>query len=151
MSFLLGQSGRSFFHSIVSPTRFRMFDAFYCCLMVGLAAREVGTADDLDAEPFLANYPDDMRAQADLIAGLLIDAELERKQILPDDKEAIEKEMTKLIDPTSTSRLNAEGDKLLNLYAAAGFALLKDKLMPPADLEDFLVAYDRVWTDPPSP
>lgn len=145
MSFILSQAGRSFFRGIIAPPKFLMFDAYYCCLMTGLDARIVGEPDDLDTDPFLNGYPDDFKGQADIMAGLLIDAELDRKGISAEDRASIEREMTKLIDPTSVTRLNGDGNKLMNLYAAAGFALLQDRMMPPANVEEFLVAYHGAW------
>jgi hypothetical protein len=127
-----------------------MFDAYYCCLMAGLGARTVGLPEDLEADVFVNGYPDDFKGQADIIAGLLLDAELDRKGIQPEDRASIEREMVKLVDPTSPTRLNGEGNKLLNLYAAAGFALIQEKMMPPATIEEFLIAYHGFWHDPAS-
>ena len=81
----------------------------------------------MDSDPFLNGYPDDFKGQGDIIAGLLIDAELDRKDIQAEDRASIEREMTRLIDPTSATRLNNDGNKLLNLYAAAGLAMIQDK------------------------
>jgi hypothetical protein len=145
MSFVLSQAGRSFFRGIIAPPKFLMFDAYYCCLMAGLNARKVGASDELDSDPFINSYPDDFKGQGDIIAGLLIDAELDRKGINAEDKTSIEREMVKLVDPTSATRLNSEGNKLLNLYAAAGFSILQDKMMPPSTIEEFLVAYHGFW------
>jgi len=145
MSFVLSQAGRSFFRGIIAPPKFLMFDAYYCCLMAGLNARKVGASDELDSDPFINSYPDDFKGQGDIIAGLLIDAELDRKGINAEDRTSIEREMVKLVDPTSATRLNSEGNKLLNLYAAAGFSILQDKMMPPSTIEEFLVAYHGFW------
>jgi len=150
MSFVLHQSGRTFFRGIIAPPKFLMFDAYYCCLMAGLGARTVGSPENLEADVFLNGYPDDFKGQADIIAGLLLDAELDRKGIQPEDRASIEREMVKLVDPTSPTRLNGEGNKLLNLYAAAGFSLIQEKMMPPATVEEFLIAYHAFWHDPAS-
>lgn len=145
MSFILSQAGRSFFRGIIAPPKFLMFDAYYCCLMAGLNARKVGSSDELDSDPFINSYPDDFKSQGDVVAGLLIDAELDRKGINAEDRTSIEREMVKLVDPTSATRLNSEGNKLLNLYATAGFSILQDHMMPPSTIEEFLVAYHRLW------
>jgi hypothetical protein len=151
MSFVLHQSGRTFFRGIIAPPKFLMFDAYYCCLMAGLYARTVGSPQDLEPDVFVNGYPDDFKGQSDIIAGLLVDAELDRKGIRPEDRTSIEREMVKLVDPTSPTRLNGEGNKLLNLYSAAGFALIQDKMMPPATIEEFLIAYHGYWHDPTNP
>jgi len=147
MSFVLHQGARSFFRSLIAPPKFLMFDAYYCCLMIGLDSRELGSVESLEAEVFINGYPDDFKAQSDIIAGLLLDAELDRKDIQAEDKVSIEREMVKLVDPTSATRLNSEGNKLLNLYAAAGFSKLQEKTMPPNSIEEFLVAYHGYWQD----
>lgn len=154
MSFLFPQGGRTFFKAIEAPRdgakKFLMFDAFYCCLLVGLDARRLGVEDDLESDVFLNGYPEDYKVQADIIAGMLIDAELDRKDINPGDKNSIENEMIKLVNPTSATRLSEAGNELLNLYAAYGFKLLQDYMMPPATLEEFLVAFHDYWHKEPA-
>ena len=145
MSFVMHQGARSFFRSALANPKFLMFDAYYCCLMAGLNARLLGVAEDLESDAFINGYPDDFRSQADIIAGLLLDAELDRKAIQPEDRASIEREMVKLVDPASVTRLNAEGNKLLNMYAGAGFGLLQNAMLPPASVEDFLIAYHQFW------
>ena len=149
MSFIFPKHAREFFSSVdkqrEGPTKFIMFDQYYCCLMVGLDSRHLGRDNELEGEVFVNAYPEDYRAQADIIAGLLVDAELERRDILPDDRASIEGEMVRLLNPTSPTRLSDEGTKLLNLYAAAGFRLVRDRMMPPASLEEFMVAYHGYW------
>lgn len=126
-------------------TRFLMFDAFYCCLLVGLDIRMHGKKEQLEATEFTKAYPEDYRPQAELIAGLLVDAELARQDILEDDRQSIEQEMVRLLDLRSATRLSDEGDNYLNLYAAAGFEKLEAVISPPDNVEDFMVAYHSVW------
>lgn len=126
--------------------RFLMFDAFYCCLLVGLDMRRHGKEEQLEPAEFTKVYPEDYRSQAELIAGLLVDAELARQDIREDDGPAIEQEMVRLLDLKSSTRLSSEGDDYLNLYAAAGFEKLEERIPPPDNLEDFMVAYHSVWS-----
>lgn len=125
--------------------RFLLFDAYYTCALIGLDGRRQGRAEQLEPEEFSKVYPDSFKGQAELIAGLLVEAELARQDIQPDDRASIEGEMVRLLDPRSSSRLSSEGDRLLNLYSAAGFEKIESILPPPDNLEDFLVAYQRVW------
>ncbi len=151
MSFILTSSARDFFKSIErqrdGATKFILFDQYYCCLMVGLDMRRMAEAVELDGDVFLNSYPEDYRGQADVIAGLLIDAELDRKGILPEDKASIEREMIKLLDPRTPTRLSGDGNELLNLYAAEGFKAIRDKMLRPSGLEEFLVGYHDHWHD----
>lgn len=159
MSFVLHKRARSWFgirdqrgfaRSIdpsvrESTPRFLMFDAYYSCLMVGLDGERHGKPEDLEGEEFAKVYPEAYRGQAELIAGLLVSAELRRQEILPEDRETIESEMVRLLDLKSSTRLSGEGDNLLNLYAAIGFERLDDAVPEPDNLEDFMVAYHRMW------
>jgi hypothetical protein len=128
-----------------SAGRFLMFDAYYCCLLLGLDLRRLGEESQLEAEKFIDSYPDSFKGQAELVAGLLVDAELNRLSIQPDDRVGIEREMVHLLDLTSSTRLSADGDKLLNRYAVSGFERLREALLPPENLEEFLVAYHDLW------
>lgn len=128
-----------------STPRFLMFDAYYCCLMVGLDGERHGRPEDLESDNFANVYPESYRGQAELIAGLLVDAELRRQEIAPEDRQSIESEMVRLLDLKSSSRLSGEGDRLLNLYAVTGFERLEAAVAAPDNLEDFLVAYHRMW------
>lgn len=126
-------------------TRFLMFDAFYCCLLVGLDLRRHGKGEQLEPSEFTKGYPEDYRSQAELIAGLLVDAELARQDIREDDKQSIEQEMVRLLDLSSVTRLSDEGDRYLNLYAEAGFEKLEERIPAADNVEDFMVAYNSVW------
>lgn len=150
MSFHLPVDARSFFKSLIgtresSATRFLMFDAYYACLMIGLEARKLGAESEVESEIFVAEYPDAYASQSDIIAGLLIDAELERKGIDAADRTSVENEMINLLNPASATRLSAVGDKLLDLYAAHGIRQILDKMLPPSTVEDFLVGYRVFW------
>jgi hypothetical protein len=125
--------------------RFLMFDCYYSCLLIGLDRRRQGRPDQLEPTDFTRAYPDDYKGQAELIAGLLVEAELSRQDIDPEDRESIESEMVRLLDLKSATRLSVEGDRLLNLYAAAGFEALEATIPAPDNVEDFLVAYNRIW------
>jgi len=126
-------------------SRFILFDAFYCCLLVGLDSRRHGKKALLETADFYRGYPDLFKSQAELVAGLLVEAELARQDINENDKRSIEGEMVRLLDLSSVTRLSDDGNELLDLYAAAGFEILEDKLPQPDNLEDFLVAYHDYW------
>ncbi|TXC72879.1 hypothetical protein FSB78_10470 [Sphingomonas ginsenosidivorax] len=126
--------------------RWLMFDSWYVCMLVGVRARTLGAKDDLEDAEFNPIYPDDYKPQADFIAGLLIDAELDRKGINVADKASVEREMILLLDPQKTTGLSEIGVELLNRYAVAGFAKLDEVMLPPATVEEMLVRYAGVWT-----
>ena len=158
MSFILPEGARQFFGiknarafaaTEKGSMRFLMFDAFCCCLLLGLDRRQHGDADQLEGKTFIETYPDSHKSQAEIIAGLLVDAELVRKGIASTDAKSIEKEMVNLLDLTSPTRLSGNGNELLNLYAASGFQRLRSAVPTPDTLEDFLLEYSKLWQDEP--
>ena len=128
-----------------TATRFLLFDAFYCCMLLGLDEAKLGAADRLEPANFIIGYPEPYKGQAELIAGLLVDAEIRRLGIQPDDRDDIERQMVHLLDLSSPSRLSGDGDELLNRYAVSGFDRLKIVMTECDNLEDFLVGYHRIW------
>ena len=154
MSFVAPKGMLEFFkgvgHARSDGTQFAtQFDKYYLCLLVGLDARRLGQPVDLEADEFIRGYPQDYTAQAEILAGLLIDAELDRQAISASDRESIQQEMLRLLDHNSPTRLSDVGAQLLNRYAAGGLSILRDKLPSPQSLPDFLRAYVHIWHPPP--
>ena len=153
--FVLPKDARDFFKHVLKRTEGgakldTMFDAYYLCVVAGLDRRLLGRAEDLEGDRFIEKYPTDYQAQADVLAGLLINAELERKGIDGDDRGTIEQEMLLLLDSQSPTRLSEKGMELLNLYAASGFKSIQADLVPPQSLEEFLVFYHDYWMGEPA-
>ena len=128
-----------------TSARFLLFDAFYCCMLLGLDQAKLGDESRLEPANFIIGYPEPYKGQAELIAGLLVDAEIRRLEIQPDDRDDIERQMVHLLDLSSPSRLSIDGDDLLNRYAVAGFDRLMAAMTECDNLEDFLVGYHRIW------
>lgn len=123
-------------------TKFKlMFDVYYLCLIMGLHQRRQGSNDQISKTAFIDYYPEVYRDKADLIAGLLIDAEMERKGILSEDRKSVEKLMLKLIDHMSITKLSGYGLRLLNLYAAGGINHIHENIGNTHELEVFLFQY----------
>ena len=132
----------------LAGVRFMDIDKYYACLMLGLRVGELGRENDVAPRSFLAagaGYPDAYKPTADLIAGLLVDAEIRRNKINAQDRDQIESETVKLLQPRSAMGLSDKGVELLNRYAARGFEYLKSELGAPRRLEVFLIEYGRVW------
>ena len=127
--------------------RFLMFDAYYCCMLLGLDQARLGEEESLESTNFYPypGYPEVYKGQAELIAGLLVEAEIRRLEIRPDDREDIEQQMVRLLDLSSPSRLSSDGDQLLNRYAVSGFDRMRSAMTECDNLEDFLVGYHRIW------
>lgn len=148
MSFKHHKSAPAFFQKLMpgGPGRFgTQFDAYYYCLMCGLDRRRLGAEVDVGNE-FNKEYVQTYQPYADLIAGLLVDAELLRINISLDDVKSVEKRMVDLLEPVSTSKLKPEGLALLNRYAAGGFEVISDAFAaPPQSLEEFFTTYQSLW------
>lgn len=146
MNFTLPGKARPFFRTVTERTpKYLMFDSWYLCALIGLRERTLGAKDELEDEYFIDHYPEDFKAQADFLAGLLIDAELDRNRIDVQDKASVEREMILLLDPSRMTGLSESGVEILNRYAVGGFAKLEDAMLPPANVEDLLVKYAELW------
>lgn len=151
MAFQLPKESRDYFRHLLrrsnDAARFdTFFDFYYLCLIVGLDRQAIAKDSDLESEKFVERYPSDYQNQADVIAGLLISAELCRKDIEKDNRSSIEKEILRLLDHQSSTRLSEEGMRLLNLYSAWGFKVIRERIVPPQTLEEFLALYHHdVW------
>ena len=156
MSLRLPNDAKSFFKHIPEHAshpqgvRFMDIDKYYACLMLGLRAGELGRKDDIAPNSFLAanaGYPEVYKEAADVIAGLLVDAEIRRNNINVKDRDQIESETVKLLKPRSAMGLSDKGIDLLNRYAARGLEYLKSEseVGAPRSLEVFLIDYSRVW------
>lgn len=152
MSFVYPKGARTFFKAVekvpASQTHFNtMFDTYYLCLMVGLDQRTLASVDDLEPTKFYDRYPPEHQPHADLIAGLLVDAELDRRGIASTDRKSIQDLMVELLDHQSPIKLSEAGADLLNRYAAHGFEVIREATPPPHAVEDFLLAYHRLWNE----
>lgn len=154
MSLRLPNDAKLFFKHISESAsqpqgvRFMDMDKYYACLMLGLRAGELGSEDAMVPNSFLAagsGYPEAYRETADVIAGLLVDAEIRRNNIDVTDRDQIEREVVKLLKPKSAMGLSDKGIDLLNRYTARGLEYLKSETIAPRSLELFLIDYGRVW------
>jgi hypothetical protein len=146
MGFILSEKALDYYKAVNNrkdqgPKYTIMFDLYYLVLMMGLNNRKLGGPDQIKNAPFIDYYPEVYRDKAELIAGLLIDAEMVRKGIKPDDRKSVEKLMLQLIDHMSVTKLSQKGIELLNLYAAGGTNFIYDNISITHELELFLVNY----------
>lgn len=147
MAFRLTGKCRAFFEHIYDKEgknrrKLRLlFDEYYLCLMVGLASEMYDENPELEASEITDRYPEEYRQSRDFIAGLLIATERKRQGIPENDSKALERLMTRYLDPESRTRLSQEGEHRLNQYAARGIDILMDVMGTPYELEEFLIAY----------
>lgn len=153
MGFVLSEKAIEYFKSVDlrkdGGAKFKiMFDVYYLCLMMGLHQRKLGSLDQLKRDAFIDYYPEVYRDKAELITGLLIDAEMDRKAIHENDRKSIEKLMLHLIDHMSVTKLSSKGIEQLNLYAAGGINHIFDYIPNTQELEIFLLRYYELLNRP---
>ena len=151
MSLRLTEDAAAFFSKIdtqpIKGIRFLDIDKYYACLMLGLRAGQL-TSDPHLMQPFLAagaKYPEAYQAYDSYMLGLLVEAEIRRRKLDSNNRDLIEKETVKLLDPRSPLGLSEDGVRFMNRYAAKGFEILRDAMGSPRSVDEFLVAYADLW------
>ena len=151
MSLRLTEDAAAFFSRIDSRStkgvQFLDIDKFYACLMLGLRAGQMASDPEL-RPPFLAagaTYPEAYQAHDSSLLALLVEAEIRRRRLDSKDRDLIEKETVKLLNPRSPLGLSVDGVRFMNQYAAKGFEILRDAMAGPRSVDDFLVAYAHLW------
>lgn len=146
MGFKLPKDTREYFKSINDRTddgiKLKyLFDQYYLCLVAGLIQGKIGSTDKLESGDFVDYYVELYEDVNDIIAGLLIDAEMRRRDIIEGDKNRIENLILDIIDQHSKTRLNDKGINLLNQYAVTGMELIRENIARTSELETFLIHY----------
>ena len=160
MSFILHSGAREYFdyrdqrmfsstsHDRNRSRDFILFDAYYACLLVGTCISGMGQESDLEASTFIAaGYPDAFRESKEFIAGLVVRAELLRLNTESYSSRDFEREIAKLLDVNSPTRLSeGYGIDRANRYAAGGFDFIEEKLRPkPVSAANFLLRFYDMW------
>lgn len=147
MAFRITNKCRKYFENLYDKDNKRnsqfkfLFDEYYFCLMVGLAAEMYDENAELEPSEITDSYPGDYVNSRDYIAGLLIATERKRRGLPESDSAALEKLMVEYLDPESKTRLNDKGEERLNQYAARGIDIMMEEISKPYDLETFLLQY----------
>lgn len=139
--------------STIKGISFLEIDKYYACLMIGLRAAQIAPDPKYRAS-FLAagaKFPDAYSDHDTYLLGLLVEAEIRRRKLDPNNRDLIEAETVRLLDPQSPLGLSDQGVDLMNKYAAKGFELLREKMGPPRAIETFLVTYAEIFWRPASP
>ncbi len=119
-----------------NKSKFIMFDPFYYCALIGMAAVAIDQdeSDDID---LVERYPEPYRNSASTIAGLLIATEAKRLGLETHDV-LLEKTMVEYISH-DTTLLSDKGIKMLNAYSRKGVRIFQDFFPDkPLNREEFL-------------
>lgn len=149
MRFSISKSAQRFFNNIIGregfpasndKNKFIQFDVYYCCALLGMAARQRDD-DTSELSPFLEGYPKQYVESRAQIAGLLVasEAKIQGINIQSSQFEAI---MLEYLDSGDTL-LSEEGIKALNAYSLKGYHLMKEYAseLPPTSREEFLETF----------
>lgn len=128
------------------------FDIYYLFFLTGLVAHDsrILIADDggaIHQRDVIDSFPQDYNSSQKLIINLLLITEKNRRAIPDNDKTRLRSELLeKYINPENNS-LTTEGFKLANSYAYGGSQILDEKIAPPRDPADFMIAFLKVLRD----
>lgn len=154
MSFRLTEEMARFFANIDQSTikgaQFLKMDQYHACLMLGLSVAEIAPEETNFMDPFLGSggrYPEAFAPFDTYLQGLLVEAEIRRRDLDLKDRDLVEQETVRLLDPSAPFGLSDQGLGLMNRYAARGFELLRTGMGPPRSVEAFLVSYARLWRE----
>lgn len=144
--FRLPVKAEAYFQPIMkSSQKFELaFDYYYLCLLVGILAGKLGRDEDVKDQYLVDSYPGPYKTKRGVLAGLLIEAEMRRQDILPQDRQRLQQLILTLTSHNDTF-LSEEGVNFLNLYAAGGMELIEDNIpTKTASLPTFLTLYHQL-------
>ena len=146
MALKLHKESRDWFKKIFGKSPFgTMFDLYQACLVLGLAAERCEPEESSMTE-FMDEFIQRYRPFQATIIGSMISVVLSRKGISSADREAVAKEISRLVSGDSArGDLTVEGFRELNGYALGGFNLLRESFdSPPQNPASFLAKYRQI-------
>jgi len=115
------------------------FDFYYLCCILGMLK---GKFPQLESGNELTRtFPAEYYKQRYHIIGLLIDAEIKRTGLDPQNRDNLEKFMLKLVSMENPTHLSDEGEKYLNRYAEGGYQLIVEEIGVIDDYTSFMIKY----------
>lgn len=148
MLFRLRQDTLEWFKNIREQKPFEtMFDVYYFCAMVGLAAGRKSSPSERcsDCNDFVDNFPKTYRSYQRIVIGLLLRAELSLFGISVSERDEVRKFLLEIVDPVTPTNLTDKGMEKLNQYASGGFDHLAERLeSKPYTVEEFLTTYVKI-------
>jgi hypothetical protein len=115
------------------------FDMYYFCLMAGLATGRKRPILSEEATDLTQDFPGEYRSRGRIIVALLLTRELRSLGVNYKERATVHREVSKLIDPLSSSHLSPLGLEEMNKYSYGGFDVLTEWFEErPRFLETFL-------------
>lgn len=154
MRFGMAQDVREYFGNIMNPggsqgsedkSKFIMFDPYYCCALIGMAACEIDTDESGSTSYFAQEYPGPYRDNKAYIAGLLVASEVKRRyqdiDVRAIKSETLEKIMLEYLTSENDILLTDKGISTLNAYSRQGARIYQEMFSPPTTREEFLLGF----------
>lgn len=149
MHFRLRQDVESWFKHIKDEKPIKtMFDRYYLCFILGLAADRRSTPEKMcvKVSDIIDYFITEYRPYQRLITGLLVRAELSRTGIEITERKEISKFFIDYIEPNSPTQLTDLGMTKMNEYASGGFDYLTEQVhTQPYTIEEFLRIYMNIF------
>ena len=123
-------------------------DIYYLFLLAGLVGKKRKSTDDTNTTGFNKEFPKAFKDSQKLIINFLLITGKKYKGIRDDDKERLSSELIqKYLDPDNIAKLSSDGFSLADEYSYGGYLLLQEKMMPPSNVADFFIAYNKILKD----
>ena len=127
MAFRLRKDARLWFKDLQDSKDFTLeFDAFYFCLMAGLA---MGRKEDIptsDTAELTDTFPERYRERSRILVALFLATELKTLGVDMSNKKEVHNQVSQLIQPNSQNHLSDVGMKEFNRYAHGGYMVLRE-------------------------
>ena len=123
-----------------------IFNFYYLCSMVGFQSGIISKSRD-NLKTFRPNaaYPEYFNGKRHKMLASLASAELNRKATDLTKKEAVTKELNRLLDSDALTILSLKGVELLDRYSEAGFQQIKKDIGEVQDLSIFMNRYYKKY------
>lgn len=144
MAFRLSNKASQWFkHIKVKGSGFELeFDGYYFCLIAGLKTGRTENVPNSETTEIIQQFPREYQSNRRLIIALFLHTDLDRMGIDLNEKTALNKHLSFLIQPDSATNLSEDGMRILNQYSFGGFSELQSYFPePPRTLDNFLVGF----------
>lgn len=137
---------RIWFRHITSKSSLKLvFDPYYLCFLVGIAAgrRSNPTEGGIEASAFVDSFPRPYDQQQRLLIGLMLAAELKRAEIDLTDRVSVNRVVNEL---AGVGGATTSGVAIMNEYASGGFdeLIMRYQGREPWGLDEFMPRYLQI-------
>lgn len=143
MPFLLRNEAREWFRYVKDEFDLN-FDMYYLCLLPGLSQGEKQTLSGDKTSELVDNFPGSYQSRGRIIVSLFLSRELNELAVDFNNREELHKQVSRLVDSLSPSRLSSEGMSRMNQYSFGGYEVLTEWFDDrPRSLKGFLPHYHK--------